>query len=151
MGQVSMHTFFQIGTSFGCFVPPDRRGGWTVRNLSTESGNMDILRTYMHTYLCDRHVYVAAWSCIRFSLPSPTGTLQCQVSNMHVYLLKWSCIQVLDALCHRTAGRGVASSICPVNPEIWTFHGRHTKGGGSRLGVKSVQRKDVQRIVLDLP
>jgi len=58
-GRATMHTFFQTGTSFGCFVPPDRRGGGAVRNLSTDYENLDILRTCMHTHPCDRHVYLA--------------------------------------------------------------------------------------------
>ena len=46
-----MHTFFQTGTSFGCFVPPDRWEGGGVRTLSTESRNLDILRMGVHINL----------------------------------------------------------------------------------------------------
>jgi len=45
-----VHTIFQMGKSFGCFVPQDHRGGGSVRKLSTKSGNLDILGTCMHVY-----------------------------------------------------------------------------------------------------
>jgi len=47
-----MHTFYQSGTSFGCFVAPDRWGGGVVRILSDNPVNLDILWTYMHTHPC---------------------------------------------------------------------------------------------------
>ena len=65
LGRVIMYTFFQTGTSFGCFVPPDRRGGGYVRNLSTKSRNLDISWTsiYLCIYKIDTSIGIDMHTC----------------------------------------------------------------------------------------